>query len=142
MTRARVARVGLRIAPVDSGDGDPLLYLTNHGSEPVRVTALIGPVDVHAKRSWRKVWLRPHVSLRLTDPLRVGRTLWPGGTDVVTAMPFGDTPDLHIADSGGRQWVRSSSVGLCAVDRVHVHRYGQIDSWRGRPVLTRPSAAG
>ncbi|GAA1381251.1 hypothetical protein GCM10009613_06880 [Pseudonocardia kongjuensis] len=139
--RARAGCVALQAAPVDSGRDTALLYVTNHGDEPVRVTALARSIDLQATRSWRRAWLRPQVSLRLTNPVRVGRTLWPGGSDVMTAPPFGEPPALHITDSAGRQWLRSSSGALCQVDRMHVQRDGQHESWADRPVLTRPCAA-
>lgn len=138
--RAQAGHVVLRNAPVDSGQDKTVLYVTNHGNEPVRATPLVGPIDLDAKRSWRRAWLCSHVSLRLTHPVRVGRTLWPGGSDVVTAVPFGETPALHITDSAGRQWLRSASGDLCQVDRMHVHRDGQAET--DRPVFTRPRAAG
>lgn len=139
--RARVGCVALQVAPVEAGRDEALLYVTNHGDEPVRVTVLAGSIDVEATRSWRRAWGRPRVSLRLANPVRVGRTLWPGGSDVVTVPPFGETPALHITDSAGRQWLRSPSGDLRRVDRMHVHRDGQHEDRADRLVLTRPCAA-
>lgn len=135
---AQAARIGLQVSPANTDDGRKLLHLTNHGNEPVRASALVAPFDIDTKRSWRRAWLRPYVSVSVRDPVRIGRTLWPGDTDIMTATLFDETPTLYIADSGGRHWVRASSGALCEVDRVRVPRHGRDDPWMDQPRLTRP----
>lgn len=135
--RAQAACIGLQAAPPNE-DGKALLHLRNHGNEPVRASVLVGDVEIHAGRSWRSVWLRSRASLRVTSPVRIGRTLWPGDTEVVTAMPLEDSPALYIADSGGRQWVRASSGDVCEVGRVRLHGHRPDEPRMDQLGLTYP----
>lgn len=140
--RAQATRIDVQVAAARNDDGETLLHLRNHGDEPVRASALVGPVEIHTERSWRSAWLRLRVSLKVTNPVRTGRTLWPGDTDVMATPPLEQAPALYIADSGGRQWVRASSGELCEVHHVHGYRYGRGGPWMDQPRFFHPCAGG
>ncbi|MBP2371794.1 hypothetical protein [Pseudonocardia parietis] len=137
--RAQAARIGLQAAPPNE-DGTALLHLRNHSTEPVRASVLAGDVDIQAGRSWRSIWLRSRLSLHVTTPVRIRRTLWPGDTEIVTAAPLESSPALYIADSGGRQWVRASSGDLCQVGHVRVHSHRHDEPRMDQHGLTHPCA--